>query len=51
MTIHTTKKDQIALLLAKKVTVLAKYLDFANVFSEKSANVFPEQTRANVHAI
>ena len=40
-----------ALLFAKKVTVLAKYLDYANVFLKKSANVFSEQTRTNKHAI
>ena len=28
--------------LAKKVSVLAKYSDFANVFSEKSANILLE---------
>ena len=31
-----------ALLLAKKVIVPAKYSDFANVFLKKSANVFLE---------
>ena len=31
-----------ALLLAKEVTVPAKYLDFADVFLEKLTNVFPE---------
>ena len=31
--------------------MLTKYLDLANVFLEKSANVFPEQTRANEYAI
>ena len=40
-----------ALLLAKKVIVPAKYSDFANVFLEKSANVFSEQIRVNEHAI
>ena len=34
-TIHLTRKAQIALLLAKKVIVLAEYLDFANVFLEQ----------------
>ena len=37
--------------LAKKVTVLDKYLDFANIFLQKSANVLSEQTRVNKHAI
>ena len=40
-----------ALLLVEKVTVLAKYLDFANIFCEESANVFPEQTIVNEHTI
>ena len=39
------------MLLAKKVTVPTKYLDFADVFLKKSANVFPERTKANEHAI
>ena len=40
-----------ALLLIKKVTVLAKYLDFATIFSEKLANVLSEQTGVNKHAL
>ena len=51
MTIHLTKKAKITLLIAKKVIVLAKYLDFANVFSKKPANVFSEQIGANEHAV
>ena len=51
ITIYTARKAQIALLLAKKVTVLAKYSDFTNVFLEKSANIFPEPTKVNKHAI
>ena len=51
MTIHPVRKAKLALLLAKKVTVPTKYSDFANVFLEKSANVFPEWTGANEHAI
>lgn len=31
------QKVQIALLVAEKVIILAKYLDFANIFSKKSA--------------
>ena len=45
------RKAQITLLLAKKVTVLAKYLDFANIFSKESANILSEQTGINKHAI
>ena len=51
MMIHLAKKVQIALLLDKKVTVLAEYSDFANIFLEKLANVFLEQTGANEHSI
>ena len=39
------------MLLAKELSVPAKYLDFADVFSKKLANVFLEQTRANEHVI
>ena len=45
--IHSITKVHIALLLAKKVSVLVDYSDFANVFLEKSANILSEQTRAN----
>ena len=41
MTIHLARKVQLALLLAEKFTDLAKYSDFADVFSEKLANVLP----------
>ena len=51
MTIHPAKKAQFAFLLAEKVTVPTKYLDFADVFLKKSANVLPERTGANEHAI
>ena len=39
MTIYPAKKVQIALSLAEKVIVLAKYLDFADIFLEESANI------------
>ena len=51
MIIHPAKEAQLALLLAKKVTVSTKYSDFANVFLEKLANIFSKRTRANKHAI
>ena len=51
MTIYPARKAQLALLLAEEVTVLTKYLDFADVFLEKSANILPERTGANEHAI
>ena len=51
MTIHPARKAQIALLLAKKVTVLAKYSDFADVFSKKSAEILSKCIGINKHAI
>ena len=51
MTIHPAREAQIALLLAKKITVSAKYSDFAIVFSEKLAKVVRERTKINKHAI
>ena len=51
MTIHPARKAQLALLLAKEVTMPTEYLDFADVFSAKSANVLQERTGANEHAI
>ena len=51
MTIYPAEKVQIALLLAKKVTILVKYLDFANIFLKKSANILLEQNRVYEHAI
>ena len=41
MTIYTAREAQLALLLAEKVTVPIKYSDFADVFSEKLANILP----------
>ena len=51
ITIHLARKAQLALLLAKQVTVPTKYSDFADVFLEKPANVLLERTRANEHVI
>lgn len=51
MLIHITKKNQIALLLVKKVKILFKYSDFSNIFLEKKALVLPELTKLNQHAI
>ena len=39
------------MVLAKKVTISAKYPDFADVFLEESANVFSERSGVNGHAI
>ena len=49
--IYPAKEAQLAFLLAEEVIVLTKYSDFADVFSEKSANVLPERTGANEHII
>ena len=51
MIIHPARKAKIALLLPKKITVLAEYLDFADIFSKESAKVLPERTGINKHAI
>ena len=51
ITIYPAKKAQMTLLLAKIVIVLAKYSDFADIFSEKSANMLSEQTGVNEQAI
>ena len=51
MTIHPALKAPIVLLLAKKVILPAKYLDFTNVFSKESAEVLPKCTEINEHAI
>ena len=51
MTIYPAREAQFALLLAEEVTVPTNYSDFNDVFSEKSANVLLERTRANEHTI
>ena len=51
MTIHPAREAQIASLLAEEVTVPAEYSDFADVFSKESAEVLPERTGINEHAI
>ena len=49
--IYLARKTQITLLLVKKVTVPAKYLDFANIFLKKFVNIILKQTGVNKHAI
>ena len=39
------------MLPTEKVTMSTKYSDFANIFLEKVADVFPEQSGANEHPI
>ena len=51
MTIYLACKAQIALLIAEKITILAKYADFANVFLKKLAKVLLERTSINKYAI
>ena len=51
ITIYLVRKAQIVLILAQKVTVLAKYSDFANVFLEESTNILPKRTKVNKFAI
>ena len=51
MTIHSAQEAQIALLLAKKVTVPTEYADFSDVFLKKSAKVLLECTRINGYII
>ena len=51
MIIHPTWKAQIASLLAEKITVPAKYLDFADVFSKELAKVLSEHIGINKHSI
>ena len=51
MTIDPARKAQMALLLAKKVTIPVEYSDFADMFLEKSANIILVQTGVNEHNI
>ena len=51
MTIYPAWEAQITSLLAKKVIVSAKYSDFANISSKKSAEMLPECTGIIKHAI
>ena len=51
MSIQPAREALLASLLTKEVTMPVEYLDFANVFSEKSANVLPQRTGANEHAV
>ena len=42
---------QITLIIIEKVIVSAKYSNFANLFSKKSAEMLLERTSINKHAI
>lgn len=49
--IHLVKKAQIVLLLAKKIKISIKYLDFSNIFLEKNALILLELVKFNQHII
>ena len=49
--IYLTKKAYIALLIAKKVKVLTKYLDFLDVFFKKNTSILLKITNFNQHVI
>lgn len=43
MIIYLTQKTQTALLFIKNLTILSKYLDFANIFPKKLAVKLPKR--------
>lgn len=47
--IHSTWEAQIASLVAKKITILIKYLDFVNLFSKKLAAELFKRSTINKH--
>lgn len=49
--IYSAWKARIILLLIKKITVLAEYLDFIDIFSKKSAVKFFEHSDINKYLI
>ena len=49
--IHHTIKAQTALFIAEKVSILAKYLDYINIFLKTLAKVFLKQTGINKYII
>ena len=51
MTIYLVRKAQITFFITKKVIVLVKYLDFAEVFSKKLAKMLLKCIAINKHAI
>ena len=51
MSIHPTRKAQIASLIAEEVEIPTDYSDFLDVFSEKKALVLSEITDLNQHVI
>ena len=51
MLIYPAWETQIALLIAKKVKILTKYLDFSNIFSKEKASILPRVTKLNEYTI
>ena len=51
MVMHPARKAQVALLLAKEVSVPEEYVDFSDVFSKESAAVLPDRSNINEHVI
>lgn len=49
--IYPVWETQIALILVEKDTVPAEYLEYANIFSEKSVVKLPERTDINKYLI
>ena len=50
MAIPLAKKAQIVLLVAKKVKISTKYLDFLDVFLEEKASILLKAIKLNQHA-
>lgn len=51
ISIHPARKNEIALLITEKVAILAKYLDYTNVFLKNSVVELFEQSDIKQHAI
>ena len=51
ITIHPAQKAQIAMLLAKKITVPVRYTNFTNVFSGELTELLSKRTSNNIYAI
>ena len=49
--IYLIRKTQIALLIAKKILVLAEYLDFLDIFSKKKTLILLKITKLNQFVI
>ena len=51
MPIHPVQKAQIILLVAKKVQILNKYLDFSDIFLDEKALILPKTIKLNQYVI